>query len=166
MRKLIATILLLAVTLGMVGCSNTVKEKEVTPMADPIQDNYRTFYQVFVGSFSDSNSDGIGDLRGVINRFDYLNDGNMLSETSLGVQGIWLSPIFASPSYHKYDATDYYQLDWRFGTQEDLKELIALCKERNVKLILDLAINHTSNQHPWFLGRQKCPSRYQRYPPD
>ena len=119
-------------------------------MADPVDDNYRTFYQIFVGSFSDSNGDGIGDLRGIINRFDYLNDGNMNSTTSLGVQGIWLSPIFKSPSYHKYDAADYYEIDWRFGTEEDLKELIALCHSRNVKLILDMAINHTSTQHPWF----------------
>ena len=151
MKRIIATILLLAAVLGMAGCSNTVEEEKPLTMADPINDNYRTFYQVFVGSFSDSNNDGIGDLQGVINRFDYLNDGNMLSETSLGVQGIWLSPIFSSPSYHKYDTTDYYQPDWRFGTEEDLKELIALCKERNVKLILDLAINHTSSQHPWFM---------------
>jgi len=151
MKRILAILLLLSVALGIAGCGNTPKEEEVPTMADPINDNYRTFYQVFVGSFSDSNNDGIGDLRGVIDRFDYLNDGNMLSSTSLGVQGIWLSPIFSSPSYHKYDATDYYQLDWRFGTEEDLKELIALCKERNVKLILDLAINHTSNQHPWFL---------------
>ena len=84
--------------------------------------------------FSDSNGDGIGDLRGIINHFDYLNDGNVNSETSLGVQGIWLSPIFTSPSYHKYDAKDYYQIDWRFGTEADLKELIELCHSRNVKL--------------------------------
>ena len=117
---------------------------------DPINDNYRTFYQIFVGSFSDSNGDGIGDLRGIINRFDYLNDGNIHSGKSLGVQGIWLSPIFTSPSYHKYDAKNYYEIDPKFGTMDDLKELIALCKERNVKLILDLVINHTSNKHPWF----------------
>ncbi len=152
MKQLVAIILLLAAVLGMTGCGNSGERTEQpTVMADPINDNFRTFYQVFVGSFSDSNRDGIGDLRGIINRFDYLNDGNMLSETSLGVQGIWLSPIFTSPSYHKYDAQDYYQIDWRFGTEEDLKELISLCKQRNVKLILDLAINHTSSQHPWFL---------------
>ena len=118
---------------------------------DPVDDNYRTFYQIFVGSFSDSNGDGVGDLRGIINRFDYLNDGNIHSTQSLGVQGIWLSPVFSSPSYHKYDAKDYYQIDWRFGTEADLKELIELCHSRNVKLILDLAINHTSSSHEWFL---------------
>ena len=144
-RNVVALMLCAALLLTLAGCGG----KAAQP--DPVADNYRTFYQVFVGSFSDSNSDGIGDLRGIINRFDYLNDGNMNSETSLGVQGIWLSPIFASPSYHKYDAKDYYQIDWRFGTEADLKELIELCHSRNVKLILDLAINHTSSSHPWFL---------------
>lgn len=126
-------------------------ETEPAVMQDPVDDNFRTFYQIFVGSFSDSNNDGIGDLRGVINRLDYLNDGNILSGESLGIQGIWLSPIFSSPSYHKYDASDYYSVDWRFGTEEDLKELIEKCHQRNIKLILDLVINHTSSQHPWFL---------------
>ena len=143
--RLLAFLLAALMLLSLAAC--TPKE---TAVADPVDDNYRTFYQIFVGSFSDSNGDGFGDLRGIINRFDYLNDGNMNSETSLGVQGIWLSPIFASPSYHKYDAKDYYQVDWRFGTEEDLKELIELCHSRNVKLILDLVINHTSNRHEWF----------------
>lgn len=161
MKKLLKTtiFLLLAAALipGLVGCTtppdetNDPPEETQTVVADLTADNYRTFYQVFVGSFSDSNNDGIGDLRGVINRLDYLNDGNLLSEDSLGVQGIWLSPIFSSPSYHKYDASDYYQIDWRFGTEDDLKELIRLCEERNIKLILDLAINHTSSQHEWFI---------------
>lgn len=120
------------------------------PVLDPVDDNYRTFYQIFVGSFSDGNNDGIGDLRGIINRMDYLNDGDITSGDDLGVQGIWLSPIFSSPTYHKYDAMDYYKIDWRFGNEETLKELIDLCHERNVKIILDLVLNHTSSQHPWF----------------
>ena len=157
---LLAAVLILSLAACGAGSADTPTEPPVTTeptepaplvVADPVDDNYRTFYQIFVGSFSDSNNDGIGDLRGIINRFDYLNDGNMESETSLGVQGIWLSPIFSSPSYHKYDASNYYQVDWRFGTEEDLKELINLCHERNIKLILDLVINHTSSQHEWFL---------------
>ena len=124
--------------------------QSLPPMADPVDDNYRTFYQIFVGSFSDSNGDTFGDIRGIINRMDYLNDGDINNGNDLGVQGIWLSPIFTSPSYHKYDAKDYYKIDWRFGNMDDLAELAALCEERNVKLIIDLAINHTSDQHDWF----------------
>ena len=146
--KILLSLLLVATmlfsTVAMTACGDKAKK-------DPIDDNYRTFYQIFVGSFSDSNGDGIGDLRGIINRFDYLNDGNVNSDTSLGVQGIWLSPIFSSPTYHKYDAKNYYEIDWRFGREEELKELIDLCEERNVKLILDLVLNHTSSQHPWFV---------------
>lgn len=121
------------------------------PEIDPVDDNYRTFYQIFVGSFSDSNGDGVGDIRGIINRIDYLNDGDVNRGKDLGIQGIWLSPIFASPSYHKYDARDYYRVDEEFGTEDDLKELIELCHRRNVKIILDLVVNHTSTQNEWFL---------------
>ena len=116
----------------------------------PAEDNARVFYEIFVGSFSDSNGDGIGDLRGIINRMDYLNDGDDASGKSLGIEGIWLSPIFPSNSYHKYDANDYYSVDPAFGTLEDFKELAELCHQRNVKLIIDLAINHTSRTHEWF----------------
>ncbi len=115
-----------------------------------VDDNSRVFYEIFVGSFSDSDGDGVGDLRGVINRMDYLNDGDPASGRSLGVEGIWLTPVFASPSYHKYDVTDYYAVDPAFGTVDDLRELAALCHERGVKLILDLPINHTGNQCRWY----------------
>ena len=158
MKKLIALLLSVTLILSLAACAakpeetqpQVTEETEPAVMLDPVDDNYRTFYQIFVGSFSDSNNDTIGDLRGIINRLDYLNDGNILSGESLGVQGIWLSPVFSSPSYHKYDASDYYTIDWRFGTEADLKELIDKCHERNMKLILDLVINHTSSSHPWF----------------
>ena len=131
--------------------SNEVIITDVGSSEITVDGNARVFYQIFVGSFSDSNGDGIGDLRGIINRFDYLNDGDDTSGKSLGIEGIWLSPIFESPSYHKYDVTDYYQIDSDFGTEEDLKELIALCHERNVKLILDLPINHTAVSNLWYI---------------
>ncbi|MBQ8772379.1 MAG: hypothetical protein IJZ28_04175 [Clostridia bacterium] len=148
MKKL--AVLILIVLLITMLCSLVACDKGFPNQPDPTDDNYRVFYQIFVGSFSDSNGDGIGDLRGIINRFDYLNDGNMNSTKSLGVQGIWLSPIFTSPTYHKYDVKDYYQIDPKFGTMEDLEELIELCHSRNVKLILDLVLNHTSSQHQYF----------------
>ena len=131
------------ILLMTVSCS-AKKEKDLT------DDNYRVFYEIFVGSFSDSNKDGIGDLKGIINRLEYLNDGNINSTDSLGIQGIWLTPIFSSPSYHKYDVIDYYTIDPQFGTQEDLDELIKRCHEKNILVILDLVINHTSSQHEWF----------------
>ena len=118
--------------------------------AAPLQDNARVFYEIFVGAFSDSDGNGIGDLRGIINRMDYLNDGDPDSGLSLGIEGIWLTPIFVSPSYHKYDVTDYYRIDAQFGSPEDLKELIRLCHERNVLLILDLPLNHTGRGNAWF----------------
>ena len=149
-KRIIITVFALICAMALpfftVSCNKTPEA-----MPDPVDDNFRTFYQIFVGSFSDSNGDGVGDIRGIINRMDYLNDGNINSGKSLGVQGIWLSPIFTSPTYHKYDAKDYYKLDWRFGEEKDLVELAELCEKRNVKLILDLVINHTSNQHEWFL---------------
>ncbi len=114
-------------------------------------DNSRVFYHIFVGSFSDSNGDGTGDLRGIINRLDYINDGDPDSGKSLGAEGIWLSPIFKSPSYHKYDTTDYYTIDPSFGTMEDLKELASECDKRGIKLILDLVINHTGSHNQWFV---------------
>ena len=114
------------------------------------ENNHRVFYEIFVGSFSDSDGDGTGDLRGIINRLDYLNDGDPASGKSLGIEGIWLTPIFLSPSYHKYDVTDYYQIDPRFGTEEDLRELVRLCHERDVKVILDLPLNHTGAENEWF----------------
>ncbi len=110
----------------------------------------RVFYEIFVGSFADSDGDGTGDLRGIINKMDYLNDGDPDSGRSLGVEGLWLTPIFRSSSYHKYDIADYYDIDSAFGTMDDLKELIALCHERGMYLILDLPINHTSRMNSWF----------------
>ncbi len=113
-------------------------------------DDNRVFYEIFVGSFSDSNGDGIGDLRGIINRLDYLNDGDPKSGKSLGVEGIWLTPIFTSPSYHKYNASNYLEIDPQFGTMQDLQELINECHKRGIKLILDFVMNHTSQSCEWF----------------
>ena len=113
-------------------------------------DNNRIFYEIFTGSFSDSDGDGIGDLQGIISRLDYLNDGDPTSGRSLGIEGIWLTPVFTSDSYHKYNVDDYYSIDPSFGTMEDLQELITDCHARGIKLILDLPINHTGNNNAWF----------------
>lgn len=156
MKKIAVILTMILCMCVFVTALTACKPQEKPAEVDPIDDNYRVFYQIFVGSFSDSNGDGIGDLRGIINRMDYLNDGNINSGKSLGVQGLWLSPIFESPSYHKYDATNYYKIDPKFGTEDDLKELLTLCHERNVKVILDLAINHTAKNNPWFTSFTKA----------
>ena len=164
MKRILSLWLAVCLLLAVAGCTPAQPEIPAHPTdpvtgeillhgvgaAMPNKTNDRVFYQVFVGSFSDSDGDGIGDLRGLIDRFDYLNDGDPNSGKSLGVEGIWLNPVFLSPSYHKYDTMDYYAIDHRFGTEADLRELIALCHERDVKIILDLVINHTSTHHYWF----------------
>lgn len=121
---------------------------------DPVQvsmeDNFRTYYEVFVYSFYDGNGDGIGDLPGLIQMLDYINDGNPETTSDLGCNGIWLMPVMPSPTYHKYDVTDYYAIDPEYGTMEDFDALIAECDKRGIKVILDLVINHSSSEHPWF----------------
>ena len=99
-------------------------------------------YEIFVRSFCDSNADGIGDIPGIISRLDYLSE--------LGIQAIWLTPIHPSPSYHKYDVTDYYGIDPEFGTLSDFKELIDKAHRRGISVYMDLVIHHTSIKHPWF----------------
>ncbi|MBQ3600087.1 MAG: alpha amylase [Lachnospiraceae bacterium] len=107
-----------------------------------IDDKNRTYYQIFVYSFCDSNGDGIGDLNGVTQKLDYIED--------MGFNGIWLMPIMPSPTYHKYDATDYCSIDADYGTIEDFKKLVDECHKRGIKLIIDFMINHSSSQHKWF----------------
>ncbi|NJO83248.1 MAG: hypothetical protein HC828_10790 [Blastochloris sp.] len=112
--------------------------------------NDRVFYEIFVRSFYDSDGDGIGDIRGIIEQFDYLNDGDPTTTTDLGVTGLWLMPIMPSPSYHGYDVTDYLGIEEDYGTLEDFRELVTLAHERDVAIIIDLVMNHTSLDHPWF----------------
>lgn len=113
------------------------------------------FYEVFVRSFADSTEgklagDGIGDLRGLTERLDTLNDGNPETDTDLGVTALWLMPICQSPSYHGYDVVDYLQIDDEYGSRDDFRRLVAAAHERGIRVIVDLVINHTSDQHPWF----------------
>lgn len=108
------------------------------------------FYEIFVRSFYDSDGNGIGDLNGVIEKLDYLNDGDPDTTNDLGVTGIWLMPIMVSPSYHGYDVVDYYQIDPDYGTNKDFKRLMDEAHKRGIVVIVDLVMNHTSTQHPWF----------------
>ena len=117
--------------------------EKISTLGESPDDNYRTWYEIFVYSFCDSNGDGIGDLPGVISRLDYLEE--------LGVNGIWLMPVHPSQSYHKYDVANYYEIDPAYGTLEDMDQLLAECEARGIKVILDLVLNHTANNHEWFL---------------
>ena len=110
----------------------------------------RTTYEVFVNSFCDSDGDGTGDLRGLLSKLDYINDGDPAGGDDLGMTGLWLMPVFPSPTYHKYDVTDFKGIDPSYGTLEDLDALLSACHERGMTVILDLAVNHTSTAHPWF----------------
>ncbi len=115
---------------------------QIAQLGTSPDDNYRVFYEIFVYSFCDSNGDGIGDLQGVISKLDYLEE--------LGINGIWFMPIHPSQSYHKYDVRDYYDIDPQYGTLEDMKQLLAECNSRGIKVITDLVLNHTGNDHEWF----------------
>lgn len=134
-----------------------------TPEPDPEPEAWWqdvVFYEIFVRSFKDSTGDGIGDFQGIIQQLDYLNDGDPTTQDDLGIGGIWLMPINPSPSYHGYDVTDYYAVNPEYGTMEDFKELLAEAEKRGIKIIIDLVINHTSTQHPWFKASQDPDSEY------
>ncbi|MDE7321112.1 MAG: alpha amylase [Lachnospiraceae bacterium] len=108
-----------------------------------IDDNYRNYYEIFVYSFYDSDGDGIGDLNGVIQKLDYIKE--------MGFNGIWLMPIMQSTTYHKYDVTDYCSIDTEYGTMEDFGKLVKECHKRDIRIIIDFVINHSSSKHQWFV---------------
>jgi alpha-amylase len=107
-------------------------------------------YEVFVRSFQDSDGDGIGDLRGLTARLDYINDGNPHSKTSLGANCIWLMPIAEAMSYHGYDVVDYYRVDPHYGNGYDFRRLVEEAHKRGIHVIVDFVPNHTGSQNPWF----------------
>lgn len=143
------------------------KEPTATPepkaTLDPNIDywwNDTVFYEIFVRSFYDSDGDGVGDINGLIEKLDYLNDGDPATVDDLGITGIWLMPISESPSYHGYDVVDYYTVDEEYGTNQDFKRLMDEAHKRGIRVIVDLVLNHTSSQHPWFLDSRDETSEY------
>jgi alpha-amylase len=139
---------------GETGIPTTVDYKYKQEL-NVMDDNYRTYYEVFLYSFCDSNGDGIGDINGLISKLDYINDGDPSTDTDLGFNGIWLMPIMPSDTYHKYDVKDYYDIDEQYGTIEDFKRLIKESNKRGIKVIIDLVLNHSSSSNPWFLSAVK-----------
>ena len=145
MFKRISLSIVIIMTLVLSACTS----KKVQPISKKYLD-FSTCYNIFPISFADSNGDGKGDLRGIINQLDYLNDGDDSTDTDLGIDCIWLNPIHPSNSYHKYDVIDYYAIDPDFGTLTDFKDLIKEADKRGISIIMDFVINHTSFDHEWF----------------
>src|SRR5690554_2047090 len=142
MKKIISFIMLLLIGFILIGCEENDGEKlaELFPQND-------IYYSLFVRSFADSDGDGIGDLNGVRENLDYLVD--------LGITAIWLLPINPSPTYHGYDVTDYKAINPDYGTMADFDNLVKEAEAKGIKIMLDLVINHTSDQHPWFMEAKK-----------
>jgi alpha-glucosidase len=129
-----ATLLVLASSTGPLAAQGT---------PDPWW-KHAVIYEIYSRSFQDSTGDGIGDLRGITQRLAYLQ--------SLGVDAIWLSPIYPSPQVDfGYDISDYENVDPQYGTLADFDELVAEAKKRNIRIIMDMGMNHTSDKHPWFV---------------
>ena len=116
-----------------------------------------TVYQIYPRSFQDSNNDGIGDLKGIISRLDYLE--------KLGIGAIWLSPVYSSPNDDNgYDISDYRNIMKEFGTMSDMEELIDEANKRGIRIVMDLVVNHTSDEHSWFIEAKKSKdSKYRDY---
>ena len=128
------------------GCSTPAK-LDSPPEAKASKWPRGVTYEIFVQSFCDSDNDGIGDIKGMTSKLDYLAD--------LGIEGIWLMPMSPSPSYHKYDVTDYYGIHPDYGTMEDFKTFVNEAHKRNIKVVTDLVLNHSGSDHPWFKEASK-----------
>ena len=131
-------------------------QKSLNLKSSPLSENWwesAVFYQIYPRSFKDSNNDGIGDLGGVIEKLDHLNDGK---GGGLGIDAIWFSPFFPSPQADfGYDVSDYCNIDSDYGTLEDFDQLVEESHRRGIKIILDLVLNHSSDQHKWFQESRK-----------
>jgi glycosidase len=152
-KRVLSILLILGLMAGLLaGCQNGTSGGNSETEGDTgyaydqedniIDDNYRNYYEIFVYSFCDSDGDGIGDLQGVIQKLDYIKD--------MGFNGIWMMPISPSPTYHKYDVTNYYEIDPQYGTMADFEKLVDECHKRGINVVIDFVVNHSSNSHPWF----------------
>lgn len=125
--------------------------------------NDAVFYEMFARSFFDTSGDGTGDFAGMIEKLDYLNDGNPETTDDLGITGIWLMPIHESPSYHGYDVLDYTSVSSDFGSMEQFRDFVDAAQERGIRVIIDFVLNHTSSQHPWFINSRNNVEGYRDY---
>ena len=142
-RICIAVLFVLAILAVFTSCSKAQgKTASSAKEAGPVDDACRNYYEIYVGSFFDTDNDGIGDLNGVTAKLDYIKD--------MGFNGIWLMPVTKGTSYHKYDVEDYYDVDPQFGNLDDMKKLVSEAHARGIDIIIDLVVNHSSSSHPWF----------------
>jgi len=161
-RKLIPIILYIAF---LTACTTPTPIAPIKPTVEPTITsspyqgtdgfpwwNDTVFYELFVRSFRDSDADGIGDFNGITEKLGYLQ--------GLGIKGLWLMPINPSPSYHGYDVTDYYAVNPDYGTMDDFKHLLEEAHKRDIKIIIDFVMNHTSSKHPWFQSALTPGSEY------
>jgi oligo-1,6-glucosidase len=150
---------ILVVFLLLTACQTTVEEQpgSLVPEEQKAWWKEAIVYQIYPRSFKDSDGDGIGDLRGIIEELDYIK--------SLGVTAVWLNPIYASPNKDNgYDVSDYRAIMETFGTMEDFDELLAGMHQRDIKLVMDIVVNHSSDQHPWFIeSRSSRDNPYRDY---
>jgi glycosidase len=117
-----------------------------------------TCYEIFVRSFYDSDGNGIGDLNGLTQKLDYINDGNPRTTQDLGARCIWLMPVAESPSYHGYDVANYYRVEPDYGTRADFSRFVTEAHKRGIKVLVDLVLNHASSEHPYFQAALRDPS--------
>lgn len=142
LRKSLLVVLVGIILFSVTSCIRKKPVDNKLPELNIIDDKYRNWYEIFVYSYYDSNNDGYGDLNGITSKLDYIKE--------MGYNGIWLMPIHPSPTYHKYDVKDYYAIEDIYGTLEDFKKLMTEAHSRGIKVIIDLVVNHTSSDHPWF----------------
>ena len=161
MKKLTQGFLLLLLLIGCTPAVQTPAPATAQPSPFPATEsapraesahwwNDAVFYEIFVRSYQDSDGDGIGDFNGLAQRLDYLQQ--------LGVNAIWLMPIFPSPSYHGYDVLNYYGVNPEYGDMEDFKNFLNEAHERDIRVIVDFVVNHTSSQHPFFVNANSGPA--------
>lgn len=160
-KRLLSIGIILSLSISLLGaCGQAPKEEPSTEIVEEnvaqlcvpyeyeqeiniIDDNYRNYYEIFVYSFCDTDNDGIGDFNGVTEKLDYIKE--------MGFNGIWLMPIMPSTTYHKYDVVDYYGVDEEYGTLDDFKRLLEEAHKRQIRVVIDFVMNHSSSKNPWFL---------------
>jgi alpha-amylase len=162
----LALLIFIPIIFTSCGGTNAVNVQPINGMPEGTNGtawwNNTVFYEIFVRSFYDSNANGIGDFNGIIEKLDYLNDGDPKTTTDLGISGIWLMPINPAASYHGYDPTDYFAVSPDYGTMDDFTRLLDECHKRGIRVIIDMVYNHTSNKHPWFVESRDDPTSSKR----